>query len=216
MAVTPFKSSDNFNMAGFNEKITEADNTYVAKTGGSMSGALSMGNNKITDVASPTSAGDVATKGYVDGNNIFNYKRKLIASNYFQNGRTENTFTMPSINDIDGEFNGIYYEIELVNYKQSNNAGFIITICNTGYASGVDLLSFRVDNLTGVNIKFRNCLYSMSSEIGTRLTYAYFQNNMIIGKDYNNPVYFGQPSRVLFNGGAGIASGRINYNIYLF
>lgn len=38
MAVTPFKSSDNFNMAGFNEKITEADNTYVAKTGGSMSG----------------------------------------------------------------------------------------------------------------------------------------------------------------------------------
>lgn len=66
MAVTPFKSSDNFNMAGFNEKITEADNTYVAKTGDSMTGALSMGNNKITDVASPTSAGDVATKGWVD------------------------------------------------------------------------------------------------------------------------------------------------------
>lgn len=67
MAVTPFKSSDNFNMAGFNEKITEADNTYVAKTGGSMTGALSMGNNKITDVASPTSAGDAANKEYVDG-----------------------------------------------------------------------------------------------------------------------------------------------------
>lgn len=33
MAVTPFKSSDNFDMAGFNEKITEADNTYVTKTG---------------------------------------------------------------------------------------------------------------------------------------------------------------------------------------
>lgn len=68
MAVTPFKSSDNFNMSGFNEKITEADNTYVAKTGDSMSGALSMGNNKITDVASPTSAGDVVNKGYVDKN----------------------------------------------------------------------------------------------------------------------------------------------------
>lgn len=67
MAVTPFKSSDNFNMAGFNGKITEADNTYVAKTGDSMSGALSMGNNKITDVASPTSARDAATKEYVDG-----------------------------------------------------------------------------------------------------------------------------------------------------
>ena len=67
MAVTPFKSSDNFNMAGFNEKITEADNTYVAKTGGSMTGALSMGNNKITDVASPVNGGDVANKRYVDG-----------------------------------------------------------------------------------------------------------------------------------------------------
>lgn len=67
MAVTPFKSSDNFNMAGFNEKITEADNTYVAKTGDSMTGALSMGNNKITDVASPTSAGDAANKEYIDG-----------------------------------------------------------------------------------------------------------------------------------------------------
>nr|DAW16682.1 MAG TPA: hyaluronase tail fiber protein [Caudoviricetes sp.] len=67
MAVTPFKSSDNFNMAGFNEKIAEADNTYIAKTGDSMTGALSMGNNKITDVASPTSAGDAVNKGYVDG-----------------------------------------------------------------------------------------------------------------------------------------------------
>lgn len=74
MAVTPFKSSDNFNMAGFNEKITEADNTYVAKTGDSMTGALSMGNNKITDVASPVADGDVATKGYVDGANIFTKK----------------------------------------------------------------------------------------------------------------------------------------------
>lgn len=79
MAVTPFKSSDNFNMTGFNEKITEADNTYVAKTGDSMSGALSMGNNKITDVASPTSAGDVATKEYVDGADPLFAKHKKIA-----------------------------------------------------------------------------------------------------------------------------------------
>lgn len=71
MAVTPFKSSDNFSMAGFNEKITEADNTYVAKTGGSMTGALSMGNNKITDVANPVNDGDVANKEYVDGKSRF-------------------------------------------------------------------------------------------------------------------------------------------------
>ena len=81
MAVTPFKSSDNFNMAGFNEKITEADNTYVAKTGDSMSGALSMGNNKITDVASPVANSDVATKGYVDK------KPNIIAGSYTGTGK---------------------------------------------------------------------------------------------------------------------------------
>lgn len=78
MAVTPFKSSDNFNMAGFNEKITQADNTYVAKTGDSMTGALSMGNNKITDVASPVNDGDAVNKGYVDG--------KFYAGSYIGNG----------------------------------------------------------------------------------------------------------------------------------
>lgn len=69
MAVTPFKSSDNFNMAGFNEKITEADNTYVAKTGGSMSGVLSMGSNKITNLGTPTLDTDAVTKEYVDKKN---------------------------------------------------------------------------------------------------------------------------------------------------
>lgn len=78
MAITPFKSSDNFNMAGFNEKITEADNTYVAKTGGGMTGALSMGNNKITDVASPVADTDATTKEYVDKeatNGLFGYTK---------------------------------------------------------------------------------------------------------------------------------------------
>lgn len=112
MAVTPFKSSDNFNMAGFNEKITEADNTYVAKTGGGMSGALSMGNNKITDVASPVNDGDVATKGYVDG-----FARYKIGT-YTGNGNAKKTITvgfspvfiiiMPmGVSDTD--FNGVQY-----------------------------------------------------------------------------------------------------------
>lgn len=92
MAVTPFKSSDNFNMAGFNEKITEADNTYVAKTGGSMSGALSMGNNKITDVASPVNNGDVATKGYVDGFSKIQYGSYTGTGVYGVNNKNSLTF----------------------------------------------------------------------------------------------------------------------------
>lgn len=42
------------------------DDTYVNVTGDTMSGALAMGNNKITGLGTPTDATDAATKGYVD------------------------------------------------------------------------------------------------------------------------------------------------------
>jgi hypothetical protein len=38
----------------------------LPKAGGTMSGAIAMGNNKITGLATPTDAGDAATKSYVD------------------------------------------------------------------------------------------------------------------------------------------------------
>ena len=40
--------------------------TYLAKAGDTMSGALAMGNNKITGLGTPTSNADAATKVYVD------------------------------------------------------------------------------------------------------------------------------------------------------
>jgi len=40
--------------------------TYLAKAGGTMSGALAMGNNKITGLGTPTAATDATTKAYVD------------------------------------------------------------------------------------------------------------------------------------------------------
>jgi hypothetical protein len=48
---------------------TEVDTTVsglLAKTGGTMSGAIAMGTNKITGVGDPTSAQDAATKNYID------------------------------------------------------------------------------------------------------------------------------------------------------
>lgn len=137
MAVTPFKSSDNFNMAGFNEKITEADNTYVAKTGGSMTGALSMGNNKITDVATPTSAGDVANKGYVDGKSAFNKK-------FIDNITSLNTLSAESTLQDILVAKGLICEykisatpkyssnasISLKISDDSNNTGHIVTLSN--------------------------------------------------------------------------------------
>jgi hypothetical protein len=48
---------------------TEIDTTVsglLAKTGGTMSGAIAMGTNKITGLGNPTNAQDAATKNYID------------------------------------------------------------------------------------------------------------------------------------------------------
>ena len=138
MAVTPFKSSDNFNMAGFNEKITEADNTYVAKTGGSMTGALSMGNNKITDVATPTNAGDVVNKGYLDEKSAFNKK-------FIDNITSLNTLSESTLQDI-LVAKGLICEYKIsATPKYSSNASISLKISddsnNTGHI--VTLSRFR-------------------------------------------------------------------------
>ena len=51
--------------AALNDTANFAD-TVVLKTGSTMSGALAMGNNKITGLATPTVSTDAATKGYID------------------------------------------------------------------------------------------------------------------------------------------------------
>lgn len=135
MAVTPFKSSDNFNMAGFNEKITEADNTYVAKTGGSMSGALSMGNNKITDVATPVNDGDAANKGYVDG--VFTGYTKIGTLTNGIGGAGDGTW-----NDLDIPFNGIKVVEFLFHFKDYKLTG-------TSYGDGAILFGYPSNKYFG-------------------------------------------------------------------
>ena len=50
----------------FATTIATSIGTKVAKAGDSMTGALSMGNNKITDLATPTSSTDAVNKSYID------------------------------------------------------------------------------------------------------------------------------------------------------
>ena len=45
----------------------QADDRYLQLSGGTMTGALNMGANKITTTATPTETSDIANKGYVDG-----------------------------------------------------------------------------------------------------------------------------------------------------
>lgn len=52
--------------ASFSTTVTNSIATKVAKAGDSMTGALSMGNNKITDLATPTASTDAVPKSYID------------------------------------------------------------------------------------------------------------------------------------------------------
>jgi hypothetical protein len=52
--------------ANFATTVSTSIGTKVAKAGDSMTGALSMGNNKITDLGTPTNNTDAATKSYID------------------------------------------------------------------------------------------------------------------------------------------------------
>ena len=56
--------NDNFTQVLYSTQETIA--RRVDSTGGSMTGPLDMGNNKITSLATPTASTDASTKGYVD------------------------------------------------------------------------------------------------------------------------------------------------------
>jgi len=52
--------------ASFSTTVTNSIATKVSKAGDSMTGALSMGNNKVTDLGTPTASSDAVNKSYID------------------------------------------------------------------------------------------------------------------------------------------------------
>ena len=54
------------NDASFSTTVTNSLATKLPLAGGTMSGAIAMGSNKITGLGTPTSTGDAATKDYAD------------------------------------------------------------------------------------------------------------------------------------------------------
>ena len=179
MAVTPFKRSDNFNMAGFNEKITEADNTYVAKTGDSMSGALSMRNNKITDVASPVNDGDVANKGYVDGigseiKNKFNISNEIpvyvVASGQIIGTGTVHNYISYSVIDIKNTTQGGSIA-RLYKSEQIQDEFLLRTAISPLENIGLSLVSDKQNSYAQIN---RYGYISVSEAVGERSIYVPF------------------------------------------
>ncbi len=56
--------------ANFSTTVTNSIATKLPLAGGTMTGAIAMGTNKITGAGDPTAAQDVATKNYVDTNTL--------------------------------------------------------------------------------------------------------------------------------------------------
>ena len=54
------------NDAAFSTTVTNSLATKLPLAGGTMSGAIAMGSNKITGLGTPTASTDAATKGYID------------------------------------------------------------------------------------------------------------------------------------------------------
>ena len=50
----------------YNKAVTKMGTDYVAKSGDTMSGALNMGNNRVTNVTEPVNEADATNKNYVD------------------------------------------------------------------------------------------------------------------------------------------------------
>jgi hypothetical protein len=65
---TTLQTARNINGVSFNgsASITIEDNTKLPLAGGTMSGAIAMGANKITGLGTPTASTDAANKAYVD------------------------------------------------------------------------------------------------------------------------------------------------------
>lgn len=133
-----------------------------------MTGALSMGNNKITDVASPANDGDAATKGYVD-------KKPSIIIGSYTGARKDginnpNTITFPFIPTI-----VFIYPATRTNANDyTTYYGVLLpTIGRWGYASNNGPLFVREETISISNTTVSWYHNDYQSQMNDSLTYYY-------------------------------------------
>ena len=98
-------------------------------SGGVMSGTLDMNNNKITNLPTPTSSSEPATKGYVDGNRSEIFAEETINANVekdhkplFQSKTIAQIFA-PLIENLD-KYGQIFFKIKSNNVTMSRTSDF--------------------------------------------------------------------------------------------
>ena len=149
MIIQPSLPTENSHLANkqyVDSKITNLENgstalPYVKKAGDSMTGALSMGNNKVTDVADPTANGDAVNKKYVDAiatETETNLKGYVDAhSGGFENAVIVGLYDMTKTRSIPREANNDYLFIILPIFSSTYYSGMTGTIRN-GSNQGVN------------------------------------------------------------------------------
>lgn len=100
----------------------EMSNLFLPKAGGSMGGILDMNENRITNLPTPTSSSEPATKGYVDGNAFVSKKAKLFDLTITPSNKNPSAI-LPLITQISDTLlpSGILYKIKMNNCKSSES-----------------------------------------------------------------------------------------------
>lgn len=103
-------------------------------SGGVMSGTINMNNNKITNLPTPTSNSEPATKGYVDGNAFVSKKVKLFDLTITPSNKNPSAL-IPEIRfDSDTLLpSGIIYKLKFNNYVSNSSAAIVKAVFNYKY-----------------------------------------------------------------------------------
>jgi hypothetical protein len=105
-------------------------------SGGVMSGTLNMNNNKITNLPTPTSSSEPATKGYVDGNAFVSKKVKLFDLTITPSNKNPSAL-IPEIR-LDSDTllpSGIIYKLKFNNYVSDSSAAIVKAVFNYKYST---------------------------------------------------------------------------------
>lgn len=103
-------------------------------SGGVMSGTLNMNNNKITNLPTPTSNSEPATKGYVDGNAFVSKKVKLFDLTITPSNKNPSALISEIRLDSDTLLpSGIIYKLKFNNYVSNSSAAIVKAVFNYKY-----------------------------------------------------------------------------------
>jgi len=175
-----------------NKYITPATMKAAALllSGGTMSGVLNMGSNKITNLGTPTADSDAVTKGYVD-ENVVEIKPITILENNFENVNDRDFFKIQSGYDFSSLINKHYrnFVIESSIYnigsiKNTENYVSSIYLNNIKNDQGIRIITNFGKNEILTNVQRKN---RMISFIPCSITPVFGSYGEYEGKSYFGP-----------------------------